>query len=100
MKRRWGSLLLVASIGCGRGTSTSAPTFTKDVAPILFTQCAGCHRPDQGAPFTLLSYADAKSHADDIARVTSAREMPPWLPDPVQPGFSGERRLSAGQIEI
>jgi len=78
-------LLVLALSGCGRSAppSTSAtPTFNKDIAPILFANCTGCHRPGQGAPFTLLSYADAKSRADEIAHATTTRYMPPWLPDP------------------
>jgi Flp pilus assembly protein TadD/mono/diheme cytochrome c family protein len=95
-------LLVLALSGCGRSAppSTSAtPTFNKDIAPILFANCTGCHRPGQGAPFTLLSYADAKSRADEIAHATTTRYMPPWLPDPGQPAFVGERRLSPEQIE-
>ncbi len=26
-------------------TATAAPTYTKDVAPILFKNCTSCHRP-------------------------------------------------------
>src|SRR4051812_29084693 len=35
---------------------TSAPTFAKDVAPIMFNKCANCHRPGEVAPMSLLSY--------------------------------------------
>src|SRR5262245_64168544 len=38
-------------------------TFTRDVAPILFTACVSCHRPEGIAPFSLLTYDDARSHA-------------------------------------
>ena len=80
-------------------SSTSAvPTYTADIVPILSAKCAGCHRPGQGAPFTLLSYQDAQKRARAIADVTSAREMPPWLPEPNDPPFIGERRLSAAEI--
>src|SRR5204862_417712 len=54
--------------GCG-GT---APIYATDIAPILSANCATCHRPGQGAPFTLLSYADARTHASDIAPVHHA----------------------------
>ena len=75
------------------------PTFNKDVAPILYEHCAPCHRPGQGAPFVLLDYQDVKARADKIARATRVREMPPWLPDPIEPGFVGERRLRPDQID-
>jgi len=55
-------------------------TFDKDIAPIIFDRCAYCHRPGQAAPFTLLSFADVKKHAKQIAEVTAKGDMPPWLP--------------------
>jgi TolA-binding protein len=73
-------------------------TFNRDVAPILYRSCAPCHRPGEGGPFPLLSYADAKSHARQIAAVTRGRFMPPWLPDPGPLKFSDELRLSEDEI--
>lgn len=35
-------------------------TFNKDIAPIFFKSCAECHRPGEAAPFSLLSYKDAR----------------------------------------
>src|SRR5437879_5694151 len=48
-------------------------TFTRDVAPIIFQKCAGCHRPGQSAPFGLLTYLEVKKHARQIAEVTQRR---------------------------
>ena len=75
-------------------------TFTKDIAPILFDQCATCHRPGLLAPFSLLSYQDAAERARQIARVTTRRYMPPWLPEPGYGAFVGERRLRDDQIDL
>src|SRR5688572_26557379 len=74
-------------------------TYNRDVAPILFTNCAPCHRPGEAAPFPLLTYADAVKRAGKIAEVTRDRHMPPWLPDRGQFPIAGERRLSEQQIE-
>lgn len=76
-----------------------APTFNKDIAPIVFTHCGACHRPDGAGPFTLLSYQDAKKRARQIAEVTASRYMPPWLPAHGDVQFVGERRLSDQEIE-
>jgi Flp pilus assembly protein TadD len=73
-------------------------TFNRDVAPILFHSCAGCHRPGEAAPFPLLTYKDAKSHARQIAAVTQRRFMPPWLPAPGEPKFADELRLTSEEI--
>ena len=74
-------------------------TFNKHIAPILFQKCAPCHRPGQSAPFSLLSYADAKKHASEIIKAVQKRYMPPWLPEPGYGEFLDERRLTVQQIE-
>lgn len=76
------------------------PTFSKDIAPVLFAHCAPCHRPGQPVPFALLTYEDAREHAEEIAVATSRRLMPPWLPEPGYGEFAHERRLRGGQIEM
>lgn len=73
-------------------------TYTKDVAPILFEHCAGCHRPGDVGPFSLLTYADAAKRADFLADVTHSRRMPPWKPVEGYGDFLNARRLSDAQI--
>ena len=91
---------LTAAGACRRAAPPPAPpTFNRDIAPIVFANCAPCHREGEAAPFTLLSYADAVKHADGMAAVTRRREMPPWLPDRGEFPILGERRLSDAQID-
>src|SRR5215471_7116875 len=93
-------LIFLAAIVALTACRKAPPTFNTDIAPIVFKNCTTCHRTGQQAvPFTLLSYEDVKKRAENIARVTAARRMPPWPPDPVTPGFIAERRLSAEQID-
>ncbi len=73
-------------------------TFNHDIAPIIFQNCAQCHHPGEAGPFPLLTYADVKTHARQIAFVTAKRIMPPWLPDPGELKFADELRLSQEQI--
>jgi len=75
-------------------------TFNRDIAPILFRYCAPCHRPGEAGPFPLLTYADAKARARQIAAVVSKRFMPPWLPEPQELRFADELRLSEEQIAV
>lgn len=76
-----------------------APTFNKDIAPLLWTHCGSCHRPGDLAPFPLLDYKDVRPRARRIAEVTTARRMPPWLPDP-GPHFEGERGLTPAETDL
>lgn len=75
-------------------------TFNPDIARILYKNCTPCHRPGQSAPFSLLSYQDAKRHAMEIAAVTKSRYMPPWLPEKGYGEFEGERYLTSSQIAL
>ena len=93
------AVVVVAGCWPTSAALTAGPvTFTRDVAPILFGQCATCHHPGGPAPFTLLTYADARRRAAQIAAVTSRRIMPPWKPEPDAARFLGERRLTGNQI--
>ena len=83
-----------------RAGEKSAPTFSKEVAPILFQNCVTCHRPGEAAPFSLLTYPDAKKRGKLIAQVTHSRQMPPWKADKGDVVFRGERRLKDEQIDV
>jgi Tetratricopeptide repeat len=75
-------------------------SFNRDIAPIIFDHCAGCHHPGQAAPFSLLSYAEVRNRAKMIAQVTQRHYMPPWLPEKGYGVFVGERRLTDDQIDL
>jgi len=77
---------------------TNTLTFARDIAPIVFDRCAPCHRPGQTAPFALLTLADVKKHAKQIAEVTANKYMPPWLPESRFGEYVGDRRLNADQL--
>lgn len=77
----------------------SQPNFAEHIAPIIYTNCAPCHRPGGIAPFSLLNYAQVKSKAKTIATVTANRLMPPWPADASYTHFIGEKYLSEAQIK-
>ena len=97
-----GALLLASRSQGGQPPTSSVQqvTFTSDIAPILFRNCASCHHAGEAGPFPLVSYADAKKHARQIAEVTRLRIMPPWLPEQDEAKFADEQRLSAEQIAL
>ena len=77
-----------------RTPDKNAPTFSKDVAPIIFKNCAGCHRPGEIAPMSLLTYEDARPWAKAIRDEVGDRRMPPWHADAPAGTFHNERLLS------
>jgi mono/diheme cytochrome c family protein len=79
---------------------TAAPgvTFAEHVAPIVYSNCARCHRPGEAAPFSLLSYEDVRRRARTIAEVTGSRYMPPWHADSRVAAFRDDRRLTDDEI--
>ena len=105
---RYGSaaLLLVAAIifvGT-RDTITAqtapAPTFTKDVLPIVQKNCQSCHRPGQIGPFSMLTYESTRPWARSIKAKVVARQMPPWFADPAHGTYSNDRSLKQEEIDI
>jgi mono/diheme cytochrome c family protein len=78
----------------------SAPTFTKDIAPILYGQCVSCHRPGEAAPMSLLTYEVAQAYAPKIKAMVASRQMPPWFADPAHGRFRNSRSLTDAQIDL
>lgn len=75
-------------------------TFSKDVAPIIYSRCSGCHRPAEAAPFSLLTYEQVRKRARQIDDVIARRFMPPWPPEPGFGDFVDERSLTTEERGI
>src|SRR5499427_6735457 len=93
-----GALAVIVSVVPMRAAD-NAPTFYKDVLPILQNNCQTCHRPGEVAPMSLVSYEDSRPWARSIKTKTQAKQMPPWFADPDVGLFANERKLTAHQIE-
>ena len=105
--------LFLAAAACSQKPQTRVVTFNREIAPILYENCATCHRPIDaaqantadpvcfaGAPFSVLEYRDVSRHAKEIASAAKSRRMPPWLPAEGYGEFAGARRLSDDQIAL
>jgi len=89
----------LAAIQVSVGTAASqTPTFSKDVAPILYKKCVECHRPTMFAPMSLVKFEDARPWAKSIRSRVVARTMPPWGADPAHGTFKNDPRLSDKEI--
>ena len=81
------------------GAEAAAPTFSKDIAPILVKNCISCHRPGEIAPMSLMSYKEVRPWAKSIREKVARREMPPWHADPAHGEWTNDRRLSQKEID-
>ncbi len=94
------TFVLVGLAGFALAAVGATPTYNHDIAPILYQNCATCHRPGEVAPFSLLTFQDAAKRAKQIAAVTHLRFMPPWKAEPGYGSFQNERRLTDAQIAL
>ena len=94
---------LGAMVGTASANENAAaegvPTFNADVAPILYENCASCHRDGQVAPMSLTSYAEVRPWARAIKTKVVSREMPPWFADPRYGHFKNVPTLSQAEID-
>src|SRR5918994_2042052 len=77
----------------------AAPTFSADVAPIMYSKCASCHRPGEVAPMSLLSFKEVRPWAGAIREKVMTRAMPPWHADPRYGKFRNNLSLSEREID-
>src|SRR4029453_18821810 len=100
MRNSFSVLLAAALLAALTGAPTeaqqaaTAPTFTRDVAPVLHKQWLSCHRPGEAAPMSLLTYEQARPYARAIANAVTNRTMPPWHADAPAGTFHNERLMS------
>ena len=105
--RVWRTLLTLCCIGsyciAGAGqenatVATPEVTYNKDVAPILQKHCVACHRPNDIAPMSLMTYEEALPFARTMRESVVQRKMPPWHADPAFGEFTNDARLTNQEI--
>jgi hypothetical protein len=69
------------------------------VAAIFYKNCAECHRPGEAAPFSILTYKEARPWAKSIREKVVNRTMPPWHADPHVGEWVNDRRLTQKEID-
>jgi hypothetical protein len=80
-----------------QSAAAAAPTYSKDVAPILFNSCTSCHRVGEIAPMSLMNYKEVRPWARAIAAKVADGTMPPWHADPAHGKFVNARTLGEKQ---
>ena len=79
--------------------TSSRITFTRHIAPLIFSNCSSCHQPQAVAPFSLLTFEDVVQHAPQIRVVVEHRFMPPWKPVSAYGEFRDEQKLTQAEID-
>jgi mono/diheme cytochrome c family protein len=92
-------LLAAGAQTSGASDKQSAPTFSKEIAPIFYRNCINCHRQGEIAPMSLVTYKEVRPWAKAIREKVITREMPPWHPDPNIGHWANDRRMSQKEID-
>src|SRR5262249_40390996 len=78
--------------------SAAEPTFSRDVAPILYKHCASCHHANDIAPMPLLTYKEVRPWAASIKEAVLSGKMPPWKADPHYGKWVNDPSLTPAEI--
>ena len=98
MLSRFRSLLVAAALlSLGAQAQTGPITYAEHIGPLIYNHCSSCHHAGDVAPFELMSYQDAVTHAHTIGVSTASGYMPPWKADPGFSHFLDENVLNAAE---
>ncbi len=70
------------------------PTWSEDIAKIMYGNCTSCHRPGGMAPFSLMTYDDVSPMAAWLDQNIQSTNMPPWPADENYKSFVHQRVLN------
>jgi hypothetical protein len=78
--------------------NAQTPTWSDDIAKIVYDNCSKCHHNGGLAPFSLMTYSEAYNNRFGISTSVSDKKMPPWPPSPSYRHYKDERNLTTDQI--
>ncbi len=89
--------LIAALFVIATQSKAQAPTWSDDVACIVYSHCTSCHNANGSAPFSLLDFSDAINHSTAIHYQVNNKLMPPWPVDNSYRKMAHERSLSENE---
>ena len=92
------NFLIPACVFSSLAMAASVPTYTKDVAPILYNRCLECHRPGEAGPMAFRTYEETRPWAKAIKTAVMTHDMPPWYADTKIDHFKNDRHLTSAEI--
>jgi hypothetical protein len=93
-----GSAVCFGGAGFQKTGASAAPTFYRDVLPILQDHCQSCHRRGEVAPMPLVSYEQTRPWAGAMAHAVEMKMMPPWFADSRYGHFANDVSLTDQQV--
>ncbi|WP_321474272.1 hypothetical protein [uncultured Paludibaculum sp.] len=90
--------LLAGPFALAHDPITTPLTWSKEISRLLQHRCLGCHQPGGKAPFSLMTYDEARPWAVAIREEVSNRTMPPWNAVKGFGSFRGEMALTREEI--
>ncbi len=95
----FGFAIALVGSNTASGDARASLTFTKDIAPIFYKNCVGCHRSGEIAPMSLMTYKEVRPWAKAIREKVANREMPPWHLDSQYGKWENDRRLTQKEVD-
>jgi hypothetical protein len=93
-------MIVAAGSKALHGQPAAAPTFNKDILPILQQRCQSCHTSGEIGPMPLTSHTEVRPWARAIRESVKLRKMPPWFADPEHGEFANDPRLTEREISL
>jgi len=103
VRRALGGAIFIAAIAAravAHDPITTKVTWSREIAPIVSDNCAGCHRPGGPAPMSLATYDDARPWAKAMRAEVVAGRMPRWAPVRGFGHFANDRSLSSFETAL
>jgi hypothetical protein len=75
----------------------AAPTWFRDIEPLVTAKCAGCHTENGIAPFALTTHRDFLPLREAIYQAVDDGVMPPWQPADCCNHYKWDRSLTADE---
>ncbi|MFM7467487.1 MAG: InlB B-repeat-containing protein [Crocinitomicaceae bacterium] len=88
------TLFTLIFILLGVSAFSQTPTWSNDVAKIMYGNCTSCHHPGGIAPFSLTTYDDVSPMAAWLEQNMNNNNMPPWSADKNYKSYVHQRVLS------
>lgn len=78
----------------------SAPSYFRDVKPIVDAKCVPCHHEGAIAPYPLTTYEEVYFLREALRLAVTERTMPPWLAEDGCTDYVADRSLDDEQIDV